>query len=157
MSEMSESVYKCKPADRPLDAVVSVPGSKSITNRALIAAALADGTSILSNPLLADDTRLMIEALRSLGIRITVDENECLAEVSGCRGLIPVSEGNLDCGNAGTVMRFCTALVSLGQGRFELDGVGRMRQRPIGGLVDVLRPTPSDDRGPEVTGHPDYG
>ncbi|MCH8150654.1 MAG: 3-phosphoshikimate 1-carboxyvinyltransferase, partial [Planctomycetes bacterium] len=136
---MSESFYKCKPVDRPLDAEVTVPGSKSITNRALLAAALADGTSILSNLLLADDTRLMIEALRSLGIRITIDENECLAEVSGCRGLIPVSESKLDCGNAGTVIRFCAALVSLGQGRFELDGVERMRQRPIGGLVDVLR------------------
>lgn len=139
MLGVSESAYNCKPADRPLDAVVTVPGSKSITNRALIVAALADGTSILSNLLLADDTRLMFEALRSLGIRITVDESECLAEVSGCRGLLPVSESKLDCGNAGTVMRFCTALVSLGQGRFELDGVARMRQRPIGGLVDVLQ------------------
>ena len=139
MSRVSESSYNCQPVDRPLDAVVTVPGSKSITNRALIAAALADGSSILSNLLLADDTRLMFEALRSLGIRITVDESECLAEVSGCRGLIPVSEGKLDCGNAGTVIRFCTALVSLGQGRFELDGVERMRQRPIGGLVDVLQ------------------
>ena len=136
---MSESSYNCKPVDRPLDAVVTVPGSKSITNRALIVAALADGTSILSNLLLADDTRLMIGALTSLGIGITVDEDECLAEVSGCRGLIPASEGTLDCGNAGTVMRFCTALVSLGQGRFELDGAERMRQRPIGELVDVLQ------------------
>ena len=133
------SNYQCQPAKAPLDAVVRLPGSKSITNRALIAAALANGTSLLRGLLVADDTRLMIDALRSLDIAITVDQSGTVAEVSGCGGHISAGEGSIACGNAGTVMRFCTALTALGHGRFELDGVQRMRQRPIGGLVDVLR------------------
>ncbi len=88
---------------------------------------------------MAEDTRLMIDALGALGIAITLDEASCTAEVTGCRGHLPAGEARLFCGNAGTVMRFAAALVALGYGRFELDGVGRMRQRPIGGLVDVLR------------------
>lgn len=133
------SNYHCQPVETPLDTVVRMPGSKSITNRALIAASLADGTSLLRGFLPADDTRLMIDALRSFDIAITVDESGAAAEVSGCGGHIPAGEGAVSCGNAGTVMRFCTALASLGHGRFKLDGVERMRQRPIGGLVDALK------------------
>lgn len=136
---MSEPVFHCKPRRSPLNASVQVPGSKSITNRALVAAALADGTSILTNLLRSDDTRLMVDALRALGVSITVDEDTCVAEVTGCRGFIPVSDAKLACGNAGTVMRFCTAVSALGQGLYELDGVARMRDRPIGGLVSVLQ------------------
>ncbi|MBU0719332.1 MAG: 3-phosphoshikimate 1-carboxyvinyltransferase, partial [Planctomycetes bacterium] len=124
---------------KPLDATITLPGSKSITNRALVAAAIADGTSLLKNVLLADDTRIMIEALRALGIAITVDEAECLAEVTGCRGQLPVSGAELFCGNSGTTMRFCAALTALGHGRYQLDGIERMRQRPIGQLIEVLR------------------
>lgn len=131
--------YHCQPAAGPLDAVVTLPGSKSITNRALIAAALADGHSLLTNVLLAEDTLLMMEALRSLGIAITVDESDRVAEVTGCRGQIPASEANLFCGNSGTTLRFCTALVATSHGRFELHGVERMRHRPIGGLADILQ------------------
>jgi len=130
--------YHCKPSNGPLDATVSVPGSKSITNRALVLAALADGTSILANVLQADDTRLMIDALRALGITITIDEATETAEVTGCGGQIPHSQASLMCGNSGTTMRFLAALCALGQGRYELDGVQRMRQRPIGQLAEVL-------------------
>jgi len=133
------SVHRCTPASGPLDAVVTLPGSKSITNRALVAAALADGVSILKNILLAEDTRVILDALRAVGIALTVDEAECVAEVTGCRGHIPESEAELFCGNSGTTMRFCAALVALGHGRFRLDGVQRMRQRPIGGLVSALQ------------------
>ena len=133
------SSYRCQPVAKLLDATVTLPGSKSITNRALIAAALADGTSLLTDVLLAEDTHLMIEALRALGIAVTVDEAECTAEITGCRGQFPASEAEIFCGNSGTTMRFCTALVALGHGRFYLDGVERMRQRPIGGLVRVLQ------------------
>ncbi|MHC4695357.1 MAG: 3-phosphoshikimate 1-carboxyvinyltransferase [Planctomycetota bacterium] len=132
------AVYECQPAPGPLDAMVTLPGSKSITNRALIAAALADGNSLLTNVLLADDTRLMMDALRALGIAVTVDEHDCVAEVTGCHGQIPASEAELFCGNSGTTIRFCTALVALGHGRYKLNGVERMRERPIGGLVEVL-------------------
>jgi len=131
--------YHCKTIDHPLDATVSLPGSKSITNRALIAAALADGSSILKGVLLAEDTLLMIDALRQLGVAVTVDETAHVAEVSGCRGHIPASEADLSCGNSGTTIRFCTALCALGHGQFRLGGAARMRERPIGGLVDALR------------------
>ncbi len=133
------SSYRCQPSTRPLDATVTLPGSKSITNRALIAASLADGDSLIRNLLLAEDTHLMIEALRALGINITIDEEGCVAEVTGCKGHLPASEAELFCGNSGTTIRFCTALVALGHGQFKLDGIPRMRERPIGGLVDVLR------------------
>ena len=133
------SSYRCQPASKPLEATVTLPGSKSITNRALVMAALADGTSLLKNVLLAEDTRLMIDGLRALGVAITVDEAGHAAEITGCRGQLPASEAELFCGNSGTTMRFCTAVVSLGHGQFHLDGVQRMRQRPIGGLVEVLQ------------------
>lgn len=133
------TTYKCRPTQRPLDATVSLPGSKSITNRALVTAGLADGTSLLRGILLAEDTRLMIDALRALGIAVTIDEAACVAEVSGSYGRIPADQAKIGCGNAGTVLRFVTALAALGHGRYELDGVARMRERPIGGLVEILR------------------
>jgi len=135
----SMDTYACTPATGPLNAVVRLPGSKSISNRALIAAALADGHSLLTGLLLAEDTRLMIDALAALGIAITIDESAQAAEVSGCGGQLPASEAELFCGNAGTVMRFGTALAATGYGKFALDGVERMRRRPIGDLVDALR------------------
>jgi 3-phosphoshikimate 1-carboxyvinyltransferase len=135
----SVDTYRCKPVRGPLDAVVSVPGSKSMTNRALVLAALADGESIVTNVLLAADTRLMIEALRGLGVAVTLDEDDRVAEVTGCRGLLPAEDADIFCGNAGTVMRFGMALAAAGFGRFRLDGVPRMRQRPIGGLASALR------------------
>lgn len=131
--------YLARPVSRPLDAVVAVPGSKSLTNRALVAAGLADGHSVLSNLLLADDTRLMIEALTALGVRVTVDEAESRAEVTGCGGQLPESEARLFCGNAGTVMRFLVAVTAFSDGIYEFDGVPRMRERPIGELAVVLQ------------------
>ncbi len=133
------NAHACTPASAPLRATIRPPGSKSITNRALIVAALAEGTSVLAGALLADDTWLMIEALRTLGISITVDESTRVLEVTGSRGFLPAESANVYCGNAGTVMRFGTALCALGQGRYELDGSARMRRRPIGALVDALR------------------
>jgi 3-phosphoshikimate 1-carboxyvinyltransferase len=148
------SIYRCQPVSHPLDVAVRLPGSKSITNRALIAAALADGDSVLTGMLWAEDTRLMIEALRTCGIAIATDEKGCAAEVTGCRGQLPVSEAALFCGNSGTTIRFCASLVALGHGRFELDGVERMRERPIGGLVDVLRVMGPGVEYPQREGYP---
>jgi 3-phosphoshikimate 1-carboxyvinyltransferase len=89
--------YLCKPVQDPLSAVVTLPGSKSITNRAMILAALGEGHSLLRNVLLAEDTWLMIEALRALGVAVTVDERANVAEVTGCRGFIPEEEASLFC------------------------------------------------------------
>lgn len=134
---MSRKVLKA--ASGPIDARIALPGSKSLTNRALLAAALADGRSRLSEILIADDTERMIAVLRMLGVRIDVDEARRRATVYGVSGHWPESEVELHCGDAGTVARFMTAVVAAGMGTFRIDGSPRMRQRPMGPLVECLR------------------
>lgn len=132
-------VYAIVPLAAPPDATVAVPGSKSLTNRALVLAALAQGTTSLSNALFSDDTVVMIEALRSLGFPVDADAGALRITVQGRGGAVPVPTAELDVGGAGTAARFLTAMVSLGAGRYRLDGTARMRERPIGDLVDALR------------------
>ncbi|MDG2385029.1 MAG: 3-phosphoshikimate 1-carboxyvinyltransferase [Pirellulaceae bacterium] len=120
------------------------PGSKSITNRALVCAALGRGESTLRGALDSDDTRVMIDGLNQLGIRVTNEADRTLLRVKGCNGQIPASSADLFVGNSGTTMRFLTALVTLGNGDFRLDGVTRMRERPIRDLLDALRPLGAD-------------
>jgi 3-phosphoshikimate 1-carboxyvinyltransferase len=127
------------PIDHPIDATVLLPGSKSLTNRALLVAALAGGTTHVRHLLLADDTRIMLRALEVLGLRIGLDEASCCATVAGCGGHWPEDDVDIHCGNAGTVIRFLTAACCAGYGNYRLDGVPRMRQRPIGDLVSGLR------------------
>jgi len=114
-----------------------LPGSKSITNRALFCAALADGRSRLEGASSGSDADRMVDALAQLGVRVE-REPEAIS-VNGCRGQIPALEGELDVHDAGTAMRFLTAFCTLGHGRFRIDGTPRMRQRPIAELVDGLR------------------
>jgi len=128
-----------RPLSRPLNAVVEVPGSKSLTNRALLLAALADGRSTLEGALFSEDTELMAAALRTLGVSVDTDPQRCTMVVEGCRGQIPATDADLFCGNSGTTLRFCTALCALGRGAYRLDGVERMHARPIGPQVDALR------------------
>ncbi len=123
----------------PVRGVIQPPGSKSITNRALLCAALAHGESELSGLLDSDDTRLMVAALRQLGVNIGLNHQTATAHVTGCAGDFPVKSAELFVGNSGTTIRFLAAAVSTNAGRFRLDGVPRMRQRPIGALVDALR------------------
>jgi 3-phosphoshikimate 1-carboxyvinyltransferase len=132
-----------KPLDRPPVATVRVPGSKSITNRALVLAALtAKGFACtLRGVLRSEDTEVMIEALRALGFRVFTEWPESVVCINSGEEepLIPAHEANLFVGNSGTTMRFLTAMVSLGHGRFRLDGVPRMRERPIDDLLTALR------------------
>jgi 3-phosphoshikimate 1-carboxyvinyltransferase len=127
------------PITRPFDLTITPPGSKSLTNRALVIASLADGVSELRNVLFADDTQVCVESLRKLGFEIAIDENQKTLRVHGQSGKIPSTNAELFCGNSGTTIRFLTALCSLGHGSYTLDGIDRMRQRPIGTLVDLLR------------------
>jgi 3-phosphoshikimate 1-carboxyvinyltransferase len=131
--------YRVTPLTEPLDADVRVPGSKSLTNRALLVAGLAQGSSRISNVLSAEDTRHMIDALRSLGVAIRIDEDASTALVQGCGGHLPHGEADIYCGNAGTVMRFLAAACATGRGTYRLDGSARMRERPIGELVQALQ------------------
>jgi 3-phosphoshikimate 1-carboxyvinyltransferase len=121
------------PAARRATGSVRLPGSKSISNRVLLLAALASGTTELVGLLDADDTRVMIEALRALGIRIDG------SRVHGAAGRFPVAKADLFLGNAGTAFRPLTAALALSGGEYRLHGVPRMHERPIGDLVDALR------------------
>lgn len=123
----------------PLNATIRPPGSKSITNRALVCAALAAGRSTLTGALDSDDTRVMVDCLRKLGIKVEHDAAAKTLVVDGCGGRIPAREAELFVGNSGTTIRFLTALVTLGQGVYRLDGVPRMRERPIEDQLDALR------------------
>jgi 3-phosphoshikimate 1-carboxyvinyltransferase len=135
---MSESI-EIQPLAHPPNTAVEVPGSKSITNRALVIAALADGRSRLRGALFSDDTRYMVQALRDLGLTVESDEAAATLEVVGAGGRIPVSQAELFVGNSGTTVRFLAAFVALGHGVYRLDGVPRMRERPIEPLLDSLR------------------
>lgn len=126
-------------AEGPVDGPVRVPGSKSITNRALLVAALADGESELLGALLSDDTRYMATALRDLGIAVETDAENERFTVRGGGGTFPNRQADLFVGNSGTTMRFLTAALPLGGGDYRIDGVPRMRQRPIAPLLQSLR------------------
>ena len=115
---------------------VRLPGSKSISNRALLLAALAPQPTALTGLLDADDTRVMIAALRALGVAIDAGPGRTL--VAGCGGRFPQRQADLFLGNAGTAMRPLTAALAFAGGRYRLDGVARMRERPIGDLVEAL-------------------
>ncbi|MFU8888479.1 MAG: 3-phosphoshikimate 1-carboxyvinyltransferase [Trueperaceae bacterium] len=124
----------------PLDALANVPGSKSISNRALLVAALAGGRSRLEGALVAEDTTVMVAALRALGAVVGhPDDDPTVIEVDGVDGRWPRVGGDLDLALSGTSLRFLTAAVALGRGRYRLDGSARMRERPIGDLVSALR------------------
>jgi 3-phosphoshikimate 1-carboxyvinyltransferase len=126
------------PARHPLAASIRVPGSKSITNRALLLAAMADGRSIIAGAGLNDDTRRMALALRALGFDIAIDEGAQRIAVQGRGGSISAVGAEIDAGGAGTAMRFLLGFLTLGRGRFRVDGNQRMRERPIGPLLDAL-------------------
>ena len=122
----------------PLQASVCVPGSKSLTNRVLLIAALAEGMTVLRNALFSDDSAYFAGALQQLGFNITLDPAQAEMTVTGQGGIIPAHRAELFIGNAGTAARFLTAFLTLGNGNYSLDGDARMRERPIGDLVSAL-------------------
>src|SRR5215210_5626469 len=126
-----------EPVRKPFSAEFTPPGSKSLTNRALVIAALAKGTSRLTNCLFADDTSVMIDSLKRLGFELKIDEVASEIIVEGRGGEIPAASAELYCQNSGTSTRFLTAMCSVGRGKYSIDGNPRMRQRPIGQLVEM--------------------
>lgn len=138
----------------PLLGTIRPPGSKSITNRALICAALANGSSQLRGALDSEDTRVMIAALQQLGIAIEANADKSELAISGCGGRIPTREADMFLANSGTSIRFLTALATLGMGQFRLDGVERMRARPIRDLLDGLGQLGADVRAEFGNGCP---
>ena len=128
-----------QPLNEELDLNIAVPGSKSITNRYLVMSALADGEVRLSGVLHSDDTVYMVAGLKSLGFKVEADWQARTCLIVGRGGKIPATGADIFVGAAGTVMRFLSAFVSLGKGRFRLDGTPRMRERPIEDLLLGLR------------------
>lgn len=123
----------------PIEGSIRPPGSKSLSNRALILAAIANGSSELTGLLDCEDTRVMLESLARLGIPVEHDPATHTARLQGCDGKPSSSGAELYLENSGTSIRFLTALCTLGAGEFVLDGNTRMRERPIGQLVAALR------------------
>ncbi len=142
MTELPD-ILEIRPLAKPPDCTITVPGSKSITNRALILAALSSGKCRLRGALWADDTQVMVDSLRKLGFEVTVEPDpleECNRTITvvGRGGEIPAKKAELYVGNAGTAARFLTALVTLGHGEYTITGDARMRQRPMGELFRAL-------------------
>jgi 3-phosphoshikimate 1-carboxyvinyltransferase len=126
------------PAASRAEGTVKLPGSKSISNRTLLLAALADGVTEIRDLLVSDDTSRMLEALEKLGVKLE-KLNETDWKVAGCGGNFPNKNAELFLGNAGTAFRPLTAALALSSGHYTLSGVPRMHERPIGDLVDALR------------------
>jgi 3-phosphoshikimate 1-carboxyvinyltransferase len=135
-----------------LDATVKIPGSKSYTQRALIIASLAEGKSFLRNPLISEDTKYLMDALRSLGADILLADKDII--LTGTGGNIQNPGKKLYLGNNGTALRFLTTVVSLGTGNFILDGSDRLRKRPVKPLLDALNILGVDCAGADTSGYP---
>ncbi len=154
---MSDSII-IKPFTTPARGVAQVPGSKSITNRALILAALADGETLLRGALFSRDTEILITSLRQLGFSVEVNKSLHTIKVIGLAGKIPAKEAKLHVGNAGTAARFLTAFLTLSEkGKYFMDGDEAMRHRPMAGLIKALRSSDNfalDDQGKETLSFP---
>ena len=152
---MSDDTYRVRRADGPVIADVRVPPSKSIVNRALICAALADGTSEIVGVAPGDDTASMIDCLQRLGcgIGVRVDDGERIADVIGTGGELTSGPMTLEAGLAGTTSRFVTALATLGTGEYTIDGAPPLRARPMAPLHNSLAALGASVTPGEVTGH----
>lgn len=140
--------------EHPICGVVCPPGSKSLTNRALIIAALANCPTRLSGLLASDDTRVMIDSLQKLGFDVAHNIEKCHLDISGHAGSIPAKSAKLFLENSGTSIRFLTALCALGHGKYQLDGNKRMRERPIIHLINALQQWGVDAQCEKTTGCP---
>ena len=135
---MSTERLDVLPLTAPVDADIAVPGSKSYTNRALVCAALARGTSTLTGPLVSEDTAAMLDCLAALGIGVQSDEAGSWL-VDGCDGRIPNSSADLACRLSGTTARFITPVACLGEGPYRITGEPSLLARPMAGQFSALR------------------
>ena len=135
---INSNIYEVKKVKQPHDIVTSVPGSKSITNRALLIAALAEGTSVLHGVLFSDDSRHFMQALNDLGFPIHIDEENGIVTIEGFGGEIPREEAEIYVGSAGTAARFLTAFLGLSKGRYRVTASEQMKKRPMKELLMAL-------------------
>lgn len=135
---MSSDCYHVTPVRRAAPFTVTVPGSKSITNRAMLLAALSDGACTLRNALFSSDSRALLAALQALGISCSSDEVTKEIKVTGCNGTLPKKEATAYAASAGTAARFLTALLAFSDGTYTLDASEQMKKRPMAPLIDAL-------------------
>ena len=141
------------PASKIQDSRVRLPGSKSISNRTLLLAALSDNVCVLRDVLDSDDTKRMLEALTALGVAIQSPQDHS-HQITGTSGRFPSQQADLFLGNAGTAFRPLTAALAVMNGHYRLSGVPRMHERPIGDLIDALRLAGADVTYEQNTGYP---
>lgn len=141
------------PLEGPLDVVVRLPGSKSLTNRALVCAALAEGSSTLEGALEADDTLAMVEGLRALGVEIEADWPAGRLVVAGVAGRPLADAAVVDARLSGTTSRFLLPVAALGEGLRRVDGANRMRERPMAEAIDALRALGAEVHDVGAPGH----
>lgn len=131
-------IYIVKRVKKPIDWIVEVPGSKSMTNRALLMGALADGRTTLNGVLFSDDSRYFLGALESLGFRLEADEKNKCVTIEGLGGRLPSESGEINVGSAGTAARFLTAMLALAKGSFTIQASEQMQRRPMKPLFDAV-------------------
>ncbi len=136
--DSSASPLLLTPFGGPIDAVASVPGSKSITNRAVLAAGLAEGVSVLDGVLFADDTWAMLHCIAALGANVDIDEPRCRVTVTGIEGRPLVDQASLDARQSGTTSRFLLPVLAALPGVWTLDGHPQLRARPFDDQVEAL-------------------
>ncbi len=132
---------------------VTVPGSKSLTNRALLLATLAQGTSVLRGVLFSDDSRHFLQCIQDLGYETRVEESQRMVSVRGLGGTVPKAEANQYVGSAGTAARFLTAYLGVSQGIYHMDASAQMRRRPMAPLIASLRELGCEVRCEEEEGY----
>ncbi|MBY0379438.1 MAG: 3-phosphoshikimate 1-carboxyvinyltransferase, partial [Burkholderiales bacterium] len=142
------SNLKLNPITVKINAILELPGSKSIANRVLLLAALSNGISVVSNiPEVSEDVMLMCDALQKLGVifnKLSAKNGIASYQIIGCNGEFPVKSAEIFCGNSGTTIRFLCAALAIQSGHYILTGIQRMKERPVGDLVDALRQIGAD-------------
>ena len=145
--------YPVRKIEKPIDWCVTVPGSKSMTNRALLMAALSDGTVTLDGVLFSDDSRHFISSLTALGFDVLVEEEKRRVTVKGESGTIPKKEAEIDVGSAGTAARFLTAMLGMSDGSYVIQASGQMKKRPMQELFSLLTGVGANITYLETEGH----
>lgn len=130
--------YSVRPVGRPVAIEVEVPGSKSITNRALLMAAMGKGESVLNGVLFSEDSNYFLHALENLGFQIEVKKKERIVSIVGWGGQIPKKSAEVYVGSAGTAARFLVAFLAMGDGVYHLDSSEQMKKRPMRELLEAL-------------------
>lgn len=147
------NIYKVIPVKKPVSGTVTVPGSKSMTNRALLMAALSKGKSKLRGVLFSDDSRHFLDCLKMLGFDMVINEEEKTVDITGCGGDIPVKEASINVGSAGTAARFLTAMLALSDGEYVINCSEQMEKRPMAELFKVLGEMGAEFKYLKTEGH----